>query len=45
MTELSGVEIPKKISKRFEGVENSSEDVRKIGIEIAFGYFLIMATL
>ena len=35
MTELSGVQIPKKISKRFEGVENSSEDVRKIGIEIA----------
>ena len=35
MTELSGVEIPKKISKRFEGVEKSSEDVRKIGIEIA----------
>ena len=35
MTELSGVQIPNKISKRFQGVENSSEDVRKIGIEIA----------
>jgi methylenetetrahydrofolate reductase (NADPH) len=35
MTELSGVQIPKKISERFEGVENSLEDIRKIGIEIA----------
>ena len=30
MTELSGLQIPKNISKRFEGVENSPEDVRKI---------------
>jgi len=35
MTELSGLQIPKNISKRFEGVENSPEDVRKIGIDIA----------
>ena len=35
MTELSGLQIPKIISKRFEGVENSSEDVRKIGVDIA----------
>jgi methylenetetrahydrofolate reductase (NADPH) len=35
MTELSGIQIPQKISKRFEGVENSPKDVKKIGIEIA----------
>jgi methylenetetrahydrofolate reductase (NADPH) len=35
MTELSGLQIPKTISQRFEGVENSPEDVRKIGVDIA----------
>jgi methylenetetrahydrofolate reductase (NADPH) len=35
MVELSGTQIPPSILKRFDNVEEGSDDVRKIGIEIA----------
>ena len=35
MAELSGVPIPSHISERFAKVEASSDDVRKLGVEIA----------
>lgn len=35
MVELSGIKIPEKITKLFEGVTNNPEEIKKIGIEIA----------
>jgi methylenetetrahydrofolate reductase (NADPH) len=35
MVELSGTQIPSSLLKRFDNVEEGSDDVRKIGIEIA----------
>jgi len=35
MSELSGTQVPTAILSRFEGKEEKSEEVKKIGIEIA----------
>ena len=37
MAELSGTPIPPKIAESFDGLKDSTDDVRKLGVEIATG--------